>query len=738
MIETVGRRSNARGDRARSHRPGHRPRRRDRPRRGRAQHRQPDNWAPSRTAARFTAMVVALLDSSAPARSSTAATPWPRTCCARTSWPAFTISALTLGHDLLPCAAPFRSAPRGAADRRTSARRPLSGHDPARMVQRVDDHTTLKSRYDAAVTGSPHRWQSSTCRRCTPMPPTSCSGLTAPRSGWLPEPAVRSVIEQVGAMPGYSGLLAYSLAEALFLARCGSSDDIVVAYPTVDSAAIADLASDESLTSAVTLMVDCSEHLDLIETAAGRAGRPAAGQIKVAIDVDASYRPRGSARIHLGVRRSPVRTAAEASALARDIQRRPGLRLDGVMVYEAQIAGVRPPARPPGEGGGDPGDAVPISSQAAQRRGEVVAASARRRPAVVNGGGDGQPRAQSAEEAVTEVAEAAACSSRTSSTPTPRSGHSRPLRSSRFPWSAGRAPGWATLFGGGYLASGPADPQRLPVVHLPQGLALSRHRGAGEVQTPCTGGPQTACASASLCRCVTPRPASWRNGSSGSTSSRATGSSAGLTYRGRASRPAEAHRPPGRPRRECSSGTAPHPARPRRADTGSMPVPTSRIHRSATLAGLPVRAVGRAVTIQAKGVLGRTARHSASRPARRPPPTPGPRWAPQGRGAQARSAALDRRRAVPLRPRRLVAARPRRPAGGQPGPAVRRGPPRAGGRARPGLARGVPRVRRAPDRGGLDRPGPSRGVVRRHATWRSRSSTRGWPMRSPATSARWR
>ena len=35
-----------------------------------------------------------------------------------------------------------------------------------------------------------------------------------------------------------------------------------------------------------------------------------------------------------------------------------------------------------------------------------------------------------------------------------------------------------------------------------------------------------------------------------------------------------------------------------------MPVPTSRIRRSVTLAGLPARAVGRAVSIQARGILG--------------------------------------------------------------------------------------------------------------------------------------
>jgi D-serine deaminase-like pyridoxal phosphate-dependent protein len=47
----------------------------------------------------------------------------------------------------------------------------------------------------------------------------------------------------------------------------------------------------------------------------------------------------------------------------------------------------------------------------------------------------------------------------------------------------------ATVLGGGYLASGPADAARLPAPFLPQGLALDKQEGAGEVQTPLTGGP---------------------------------------------------------------------------------------------------------------------------------------------------------------------------------------------------------------------------------------------------------
>jgi D-serine deaminase-like pyridoxal phosphate-dependent protein len=47
--------------------------------------------------------------------------------------------------------------------------------------------------------------------------------------------------------------------------------------------------------------------------------------------------------------------------------------------------------------------------------------------------------------------------------------------------------GVATVLGGGYLASGPADSLRLPKPYLPPGLRLDRQEGAGEVQTPVIG-----------------------------------------------------------------------------------------------------------------------------------------------------------------------------------------------------------------------------------------------------------
>ena len=298
---------------------------------------------------------------------------------------------------------------------------------------------------------------------------------------------VRSVIEQVVEMPGFAGLLGYSLREALFLVRAGSSDDVVVAYPSVDTAAIADLAVDERAVAAVTLMVDCVEHLDLIGSAIGRAGA-SAGPIRVAIDVDASYRPGGSALVHLGVRRSPVRTAVQAASLAHEIVRRPGLHLDGVMAYEAQIAGVGD--RPPGarvRGAAIRAMQARSATELAQRRAEVVAAvRSVAELRFVNGGGTGSLEGTSAEAAVTEVAAGSGVFG-PHLFDTYSAFHPQPAALFALPVTRRPAPGWVTLFSGGYHASGPADAQRLPVVHLPEGLSLSSTEGAGEVQTPVHG-----------------------------------------------------------------------------------------------------------------------------------------------------------------------------------------------------------------------------------------------------------
>src|SRR5579875_104816 len=295
----------------------------------------------------------------------------------------------------------------------------------------------------------------------------------------------RAIIEQVLASDGFRGILAFTLPEALWLAGTGMSDSIVVAYPTASLPALTALAGDHRAAAAITVMVDCREHLDMIEKAA--ASVPDPRPVRVCIDIDAGYQaPLGLLRA--GARRSPIRTPDQAADLARAITARPGLRLAGIMAYEAQIAGVGDD--PPGH----PVQARLIRFMQARSRAEL----ARRRAAIVsavqavaplefvNGGGTGSIEKTAAEPAVTEIgAGSGLYHPGLFDSYRGFSGHPAAF----FALPVVRRPGKdvVTALGGGYAASGQAGPSRLPRPFLPAGLRLDKQEGAGEVQTPLLG-----------------------------------------------------------------------------------------------------------------------------------------------------------------------------------------------------------------------------------------------------------
>ena len=79
----------------------------------------------------------------------------------------------------------------------------------------------------------------------------------------------RALLERVLARPGFAGIMSFTLAESLWLARAGF-DDVLLAYPSADRAAYAELAADPKLAASVTVMVDDRAQLELIDAA--RAG----------------------------------------------------------------------------------------------------------------------------------------------------------------------------------------------------------------------------------------------------------------------------------------------------------------------------------------------------------------------------------------------------------------------------------------------------------------------------------
>jgi D-serine deaminase-like pyridoxal phosphate-dependent protein len=127
----------------------------------------------------------------------------------------------------------------------------------------------------------------------------------------------------------------------------------------------------------------------------------------------------------------------------------------------------------------------------AGRRAAVVAAVSAVAPLeFVNGGGTGSVERTSAEPAVTEVAAGSGLYN-----PVLFDGYrafrGQPATFFAAPVTRVPAPGVVTVAGGGWIASGPPGPDRLPVPTYPAGLRWLPTEGAGEVQTPLRG-PGTA------------------------------------------------------------------------------------------------------------------------------------------------------------------------------------------------------------------------------------------------------
>jgi D-serine deaminase-like pyridoxal phosphate-dependent protein len=279
---------------------------------------------------------------------------------------------------------------------------------------------------------------------------------------------------------GFRGVLAFTLAEALWLRDEGVTRDILMAYPTVDRPALAQLTGSPEALPAITLMVDEPGHLDVVD-----AVRTSDGPVRVAIDIDAGLHVGGQ---HIGPKRSPVHDPDAVVALARTILERPGFHLVGVMTYEGQVAGV-PDAVPRRRARSLVVRGLKAASltQLETRRREI----ARRIGELTdlelwNAGGSGSVDATALDPVVTEVAAGsgllvpALFDHYRSFVPRPAAFFGVPVV--RRPTS-----GIATVHGGGLVASGPAGRDRLPVPWAPSGLHLTRLEGAGEVQTPLTG-----------------------------------------------------------------------------------------------------------------------------------------------------------------------------------------------------------------------------------------------------------
>ena len=278
--------------------------------------------------------------------------------------------------------------------------------------------------------------------------------------------------------PCFQGIMCYTAQEAAYLASQGF-DDLLIGYPTWNEQDIAAVARATAMGTHITLMVDSTKHVKQLETVAARFGI----SLPLCLELDMSMNLPG---LHFGVWRSPVRTPKQARSVIERILASSHVRLDGLMGYEAQIAGV--------------GDNVPghtaKNAMVQMLKHRSIKEIAERRAALVelvksygislrfvNGGGTGSIATTRAEKVVTEI--------------TVGSGFYAPAlfdnyRDFHYQPATGFAieivrcprPHMYTCLGGGYIASGSVGPEKQPQPYLPGGSKLVPLEGAGEVQTP--------------------------------------------------------------------------------------------------------------------------------------------------------------------------------------------------------------------------------------------------------------
>lgn len=272
----------------------------------------------------------------------------------------------------------------------------------------------------------------------------------------------------------FNGYMCYSCQEALWLSSQGL-DNLLVAYPSVDSESIRKISSLVSEGKKIYLMADSLEHIEFLKGFESR--------LLICIDIDLStYLP----GLNFGVYRSSLRDIESVERLVSEIKNIPSLELRSIMGYEAQIAGVTDNQK------GRPfmnfviGLLKKLSLSGISRKRQKVVELVKRKGVeldFVNGGGTGSMETTREEDVVTEIAVGSGfyC-------PTLfdfyKKFHHEPAAG--FALNVVRIPetGTFTCFAGGYVASGALGGDKLSRPYLPQGCHLNSNEMAGEVQTP--------------------------------------------------------------------------------------------------------------------------------------------------------------------------------------------------------------------------------------------------------------
>jgi len=275
----------------------------------------------------------------------------------------------------------------------------------------------------------------------------------------------------------FAGLMCFSAAEAVFLSRKGF-DDLLIAYPVWQQDQLEALCDEVRSARQLAVMFDSPDHLQRYDAVAAAKGVV----LNVCLDLDVASR---FPFLHFGVKWSEVSGERKIQAVCDQLSSLKNVRLVGMMGYEAQIAGL------PDDVKGDLKSPVVrllkrLSAAAVRKKRAEAAAvltKAGHELRFVNGGGTGSLDSTSLDEVVTEVTAGSGFYS-PASFDHYRDFRHRPAAAYAVEITRKGTRGAMVCHGGGYTASGVATRLKEPVPYLPRGVRLSRHEGAGEVQTP--------------------------------------------------------------------------------------------------------------------------------------------------------------------------------------------------------------------------------------------------------------
>jgi D-serine deaminase-like pyridoxal phosphate-dependent protein len=277
------------------------------------------------------------------------------------------------------------------------------------------------------------------------------------------------------------GLLTFTAEETAFLAGKGH-DDFILAYPTVQPSDLEILARLTQQGKQVSVMVDHVQHLKALD----ETGKKHGVVLCACVEVDMAYRPLGTDKVHLGLRRSPLRTPEHVTEFLNQARKFSNIKIDSLMGYEGHIAGTSDNV---------PHKAVDNAIKRALKHASVRELRSRRQSIlrslkeagadlrVVNGGGSGSLVSTLKDPSVTE---ATIGSGLYASALFHNFKEVKYQPAAFFALQVVRIPkeGMLTCAGGGYVASGELKKSKLPLPVLPVGLQYLRPEGAGEVQTP--------------------------------------------------------------------------------------------------------------------------------------------------------------------------------------------------------------------------------------------------------------